>query len=175
MKKARVETGELALLGTFGVFVAGFLFDIRELPTEGKLLSYIAGPIALALIVLCAWKALLPGRKREVYYGYEVSQDVEETPARREADAKEVREREQGRRRMWLTGGMSLFMFAGITLVGFYASSGLMLLLWFLIIKRVNKSTMALTVLMPVLLYVCFETLLDMGLPKGAILGWLGR
>jgi hypothetical protein len=173
MEKAKLEIGELALLGTIGAFVVGFLLDIRGLPMEAKLLSYIAGPIALGLILFCAGKAFATGKKQETYYGSTVSQGTEDTLERREAALAEDRERRQGRLRMSLTGGMALFLLASIALIGFYFGSGLMLLIWFLCFKRINRSTLAITVLMPVLLYVCFETLLDMGLPKGALVEWL--
>jgi hypothetical protein len=73
-----------------------------------------------------------------------------------------------------MTIGAGLFLFIAIYLLGFYFGSGLMLLIWFLSFRRIGPKTMGITILTPLLLYLSFEVLLDMGLPQGALFRWFG-
>ncbi|MDP2268309.1 MAG: tripartite tricarboxylate transporter TctB family protein, partial [Deltaproteobacteria bacterium] len=76
--------------------------------------------------------------------------------------------------RFYITISAGFFMFAGIYLVGFYLGSGLMMLVWFAVFRRLNAGTITLSIATPLLLFLTFEKLLDMGLPSGELLSWLG-
>lgn len=174
MSKKKAEPAELVLLGGFAVFVLAFVWDIRGLPLDGKLLSYLVAPFALGLIGFRTVAALRPrkaGPGREVEYFPEP-----EEPSSEEELTLEEREGKRAAQRCFLlTIGMSVFLFAAIALVGFYWGSGLTLLAWFACFKRITRGTLLTTVLTPLLLYLAFERLLEMGLPKGALFTWLGN
>lgn len=159
MERIRRAQGELVLLGVFTAFIVAFLWDIRGLPLEGKLLSYIAAPIALLLIGYRAFRALVPskdpGSGEAEYWG-----DISET-------------KPKSRKRMYLTVGYMLGVFGSVCLLGFYFGIGVMLLLWFVAARRLTVSTVAVAVGMPTLLYGILELFLEVGLPKGFLLTWL--
>src|SRR5574340_615736 len=106
MEKKRIEKGELILLGFFALFAAAFLFDIRTLPMEGKMLSYLAAPFILLVLILCVWDVFKASKK--------ASAGSEE-----ESEKHDDSERKQARFRFKLTIAAGLFMFASIYLLGF--------------------------------------------------------
>jgi hypothetical protein len=169
----KTDRGELLLLGVFGLFTIVFLLDIRTLPMEGKMLSYILAPFIFGLLFLCTLRILTPPGKSKALSGpgdlepsIIVSGEEEET--RGEA------EKRWAKRRFFMTVGMGLFLFVAITLLGFYLGSGFMLLVWFISIRRIDLKTLGITLLTPLILYLSFEVLLDMGLPQGALFKWIG-
>ena len=174
MGKKKAERAELILLGVFAAFVLAFVWDIRGLPLDGKLLSYIVAPFALGLIVFRSIAALRP-RKADLGLEIALFVEEEEMPSLEETPTPEEMERKRaGQRRFHLTIGMSVFLFVSIALFGFYWGSGLMLLAWFAFFKRITRGTLLTTILTPLLLYLAFEKALEMGLPKGALFTWLG-
>ncbi|MBI4632555.1 MAG: tripartite tricarboxylate transporter TctB family protein [Deltaproteobacteria bacterium] len=160
MGKRGVEKGELVLLGVFALFVIMFLWDIRTLPVEGKMLSYLAAPFILVATLLCV-RGVFAAAKR----------NAAENGGGAEAD---VKEHGSAAWRFYLTIGAGLFMFGGIYLIGFYLGSGLMMLVWFAAFRKLNAGSIALSIGLPLLLYLTFEKLLEMGLPAGQLFGWLG-
>ena len=66
--------------------------------------------------------------------------------------------------------GLSAFLFISIYFLGFYLGSGLMLLVWFWVYKRITLTNMIITVLTPLVLYLIFEWLIDFGLYEGLLI-----
>lgn len=174
MSKKKAEAAELVLLGGFAVFVLAFVWDIRGLPLDGKLLSYLIAPCALGLIGFRTVAALRP-RKAGPEPGVEFFPEVEEASSEEELTPEEREGKRAGQSRFLMTIGMSAFLFIAIALVGFYWGSGLMLLTWFICFKRIARGTLLTTVLTPLLLYLAFEKFLEMRLPQGALFTWLGN
>lgn len=168
MEKRRGEKGEFVLLTTFALFVVAFLLDIRDMPMEGKFLSYLVTPFIAGLILLCAVLAATPAKEAKTHEGLEGPEA--QTERRHEID--DVRRVARGR--LVTTIAMACLLFAGILLFGFYLGSGLFLLVWFIVFRKLGRATLAITLLGPSLLYVIFEVLLDIGLPSGAFFTWLG-
>jgi hypothetical protein len=172
MGSKKTERGELLLLGVFGLFAVVYLLDIRSLPMEGKMLSYVLAPFIFGLLFLCIRHVLVPPKKKRADEAGDLGPsaallgETEET--------KGGAQRQEANKRFFMTLGAGLFLFAAICLVGFYFGSGLMLLVWFLSFRRINLNTMGITILTPLLLYLSFEVLLDMGLPQGALFEWFG-
>ncbi len=161
MSNKKIEKGELFLLGFFALFVAVFLFDIRNLPLEGKMLSYLAAPFIVVTMLLSirgAWKA---------------AQENARVKGEGEEEREAAGDLPQSSWRFLMTIFAGLFLFGSIYLIGFYLGSGVTLLLWFTLCKRLDKATAALIIGLPLGLYVTFETFLEMELPRGAIFAWL--
>jgi hypothetical protein len=173
MGSKKTDRGELLLLGVFGLFVIVFLLDIRTLPMEGKMLSYILAPFIFGLLFLCTLRVLVPAGKAEAVAG---SGDLEPSSILLEEkeEMKGELQKREANRRFFMTAGAGLFLFIAITLLGFYLGSGLLLLIWFISFRRIDLKTVGITLLTPLLLYLCFEVLLDMGLPQGALFKWIG-
>jgi len=173
MGSKKPERGELLLLGVFGLFAIVYLLDIRSLPMEGKMLSYVLAPFIFGLLILCIRQVLAPPEKkraatelRDLEPSSILSGEIEEARG-------EVQKRDANKR-FFMTLGAGLFLFIAIYLLGFYLGSGLMLLVWFVSFRRIDLKTIGITVLTPLLLYLSFEVLLDMGLPQGALFEWFG-
>jgi hypothetical protein len=170
MGNKKSERGELFLLGVFGLFVIVYLFDIRSLPMEGKMLSYVLAPFIFGTLLLCFFHALVPSKSKKT------------TPDLGDPDGEASKEEVQkgpgagggANRRFLMTLAGGLFLFLSISMLGFYLGSGLMLLIWFVMFKKIDLKTIGVTLLTPLLLYVSFEVVLDMGLPQGALFEWLG-
>lgn len=165
MEKRGIEKGELILLGVFALFVILYLWDIRNLPMEGKMLSYMAAPFILITMLLCIRGVFVASKrtKMEESEGGETEETEEDTPEHSSASW-----------RFYMTIAAGLFMFAGIYLIGFYLGSGLMMIVWFAVFRKLNAGTISLSIATPLLLFLTFEKLLDMGLPSGELLSWLG-
>ena len=173
MGSKKTEMGELLLLGVFGLFAVVDLLDIRSLPMEGKLLSYVLAPFIFGLLFLCTLHALASRRKKQAVTepgdlepSALLSGETEET--------KEGARKREANKRFFMTVGAGFFLFIAIYMLGFYLGSGLMLLIWFLSFRKIDLKTMGITILTPLLLYLSFEVLLDMGLPQGALFEWFG-
>ena len=168
MGKKKRDKGEFILLGFLGLFIIVYLIDISSLPMEGKLLSYVLAPFIFLTIILCLYSALVPSKKEE-----DTFEDLltHASHPEKEQEKKRIKKRETtaATRRLYKTAAMGTFLFGSIYLLGFYLGSGVMLLVWFSIFKRINLTTLLITVLTPLLIYLPFEKLLDMGLPKGAL------
>lgn len=162
MGKRGVEKGELALLGVFASFVVLFLWDIRNLPMEGKMLSYMAAPFILITMLLCI-RGVLKASKIKKTEGLEEGEAEEDKP-----------EHSSATWRFNMTIAAGLLMFTGIYLIGFYLGSGLMMIVWFAVFRKLNAGTISLSIGTPLLLFLTFEKLLDMGLPAGELFSWLG-
>jgi hypothetical protein len=145
--REKIEIGEFILLGVMLSFVFLFLYDIRVLPLEGKFLSYLLAPF----IVLCAGICLRDAWIR----------------------AKKTKEEKALKWPFFVTIGGGFFLFFSIYFMGFYLGSGLFLLLWFLVFKKITRATVTLIIALPLFLYLSFEVFLDMGLPKGVFWAWL--
>ncbi len=161
MEKKGVEKGELALLGVFAVFVLLYLWDIRSLPMEGKMLSYLAAPFILITMLLSVRSALEGQKKKKRGAGEEKAGEGGNVQS-------------SATWRFCMTIGAGLFMFVGIYLVGFYLGSGLMMLVWFAAFRKLNVGSISLSLGIPLALFLVFEKLLDVGLPAGELFGWLG-
>ena len=173
MGSKKTERGELLLLGVFGLFAIVFLLDIRSLPMEGKMLSYVLAPFIFGLLFLCMLHVLAPPKKKKA--AAELGDFEPSAVLLGEAEEKKGgAQRQEANKRFFMTVGAGLFLFIAIYLVGFYLGSGLMLLIWFLSFRRINLKTMGITIFTPLLLYLSFEVLLDMGLPQGAFFKWFG-
>ena len=175
MGNKKRDKGEFILLGFLGLFLIVYLIDISRLPMEGKLLSYVLAPFILLTLCLCLYSALVPSKKKEEEDTFEellthASHPDDEQGKKR----KKKSESTAATRRLYKTATMGTFLFGSIYLLGFYLGSGTMLLVWFLIFKRINLTTILITVLTPLFLYLPFEKLLDIGLPEGALFKWLG-
>jgi len=174
MGKKKRDKGEFILLGFFGIFIVVYLIDISRLPMEGKLLSYVLAPFIFLTIILCLYSALAPSKKEEE----ETFEDLltHASHPEKEEEKKRIKKRETtaASKRLYKTAAIGTFLFGSIYLLGFYLGSGVMLLVWFSIFKRINLTTLLITVLTPLLIYLPFEKLLNMGLPKGALFQWLG-
>ena len=168
MEKKGGEKGELVLLGVFALFVMVFLWDIRSLPMEGKMLSYLAAPLILLTILLCV-RGVFKAEKKAKTAEPEVGEAVDAVEA-----AEHKPEHSSATWRFNMTIAAGLFMFAGIYLIGFYLGSGLMMISWFAVFRKLNRGTITLSIATPLLLFLTFEKLLDMGLPSGELLSWLG-
>ena len=162
MGKRGIEKGELVLLGVFALFVIAYLWDIRNLPVEGKMLSYMAAPLILVTLLLCI-RGVFAAAKRAKTEEPEEGKTEEDTP-----------EHSSATWRFYMTIAAGLFMFAGIYLIGFYLGSGLMMIVWFAVFRKLNAGTISLSIATPLLLFLTFEKLLDMGLPSGELFSWLG-
>ena len=51
--------------------------------------------------------------------------------------------------------------------------SGLLLVVWFWVYKRMTKTSILITVATPVILYLIFTVLIDFGLHEGVLITWL--
>jgi hypothetical protein len=160
MGKRGVEKGELGLLGGFALFVIMFLWDIRNLPVEGKMLSYLATPFVLITMFFCVRGVFATAKRRATEEGESAGEDV--------------KEHSSASWRFSMTIAAGFFMFAGIYLIGFYLGSGLMMLVWFASFRKLKAGSMALSIGLPLTLYLVFEKLLDMALPSGELFRWLG-
>lgn len=160
--------GELALLGVFALFLVAYLVDIRSLPMEGKILSYVLAPPLVLLLALCAGQALLPRKK---------AAEGKDVPRVRspEADTDEEAADLPAPLGLGRTITMGAVLFVSIFLFGFYFGTGLMLLAWFLLFRRFNLTTAIITVVTPLLLYVLFEHVMYVGLYEGYVVELLQR
>lgn len=172
MGSKKTERGELLLLGVFALFAIVYLLDIRTLPMEGKMLSYVLAPFIFGLLILCIRHVLAPPKKKRADEVGDLEPSSILSGEAEEAKG-EVQKREANKR-FFMTLGAGLFLFIAIYLLGFYLGSGLMLLVWFVSFRRINMKTIGITILTPLLLYLSFEVLLDMGLPQGALFKWFG-
>ncbi len=134
------------------------------------MLSYVLAPFICGALLICLFHALVPSKSKMI------APDLEEPEGRvsEEKVQKDPISGGEANRRFLMTLGGGLFLFLSIYMLGFYLGSGLMLLIWFVMFKRMDLKTIGVTVLTPLLLYVSFEVVLDMGLPQGALLKWLG-
>ena len=172
MGNEKADRGELFLLGVFGLFAVVYLLDIRTLPLEGKMLSYVLAPFIFGLLFLCIRHVLVPPKKKRADEVGDLGPSSILSGGAEEGKGRA--QRQEANKRFLMTVGAGLFLFIAIYLVGFYLGSGLMLLVWFVSFRRINLKTIGITILTPLLLYLSFEVLLDMGLPQGALSEWLG-
>ena len=160
--------GELIMLGLFGLFLAAYLVDIQRLPMEGKIFSYVLAPFLIGFLLWCAFRAVFPRQKPSEEA--ELPSMTEEGTG--EEGAEEVRAAPLGLIR---TIVMACVLYASIYLFGFYFGTGLMLLLWFALFKRLDLTTVIISVATPLVLYVVFEHVMLFGLYEGFVIQLLTR
>jgi hypothetical protein len=174
-RSAPAKRGEFILLGVFGAFIAIYLFDVRRLPMEGKILSYVLALPMIGFLVACTVAALRPRKKAsEDEYSLEESGEGAEEPEPAEAPAETATE-DQAALGLGRTILMGCVLFGCIFLFGFYFGSGLMLLAWFALFRRLSVTTIIITVATPSLLYVLFEHVMPVGLYEGYLVQLLQR
>jgi len=176
-KSQRVEKGELILLGIFGAFMITYLVDIHDLPWEATVLSYILSVFILGLLLALFLSALISLRKTgpRKQDSDRISK-THETKTINKAELGRADKREKNKIetfRLYKSMSMGILLFASIFIFGFYVGSGVMLLIWFLIFRKINLTTITITVATPLLLYVTFRVLMDFGLHEGQLFLWL--
>ena len=169
----RRPKGELILLGVFGLFIVSYLIDVARLPMDAKILPYVLAPPLIILLLVCAAQVLRPKRRKEGELPPLAGEDarVPSKAAAEEAPA------EEGPAPLGLgrTIAMGCVLYGSIFLFGFYLGSGLMLLIWFAYFKKLNLTTLIITVATPLVLYLSFEILMAYGLYEGLVFELLQR
>ncbi|MDF1553641.1 MAG: tripartite tricarboxylate transporter TctB family protein [Deferrisomatales bacterium] len=171
-RSAPAQRGEFILLALFGSFIFLYLFEIREVPMEGKILSYLLAPLLIGLLATCAIQAVVSRRRSAT-----VTNDRADEPGGEEAAllapspaADRVR-----KARLTKTVVLGVVLYACVWLFGFYYGSGLMLLAWFAAFQRLNRTTLVITAVTPVVLYLLFEVVMQYGLYEGIVIEYLQR
>jgi hypothetical protein len=166
--------GEFILLGVFALFLASYLVDVYRLPMDAKILPYVLAPPLIVLLLVCAVKAALPRGKAQDK-GLPPLAGGESAAPGKSADEPLPAEAGPGPLGLGRTITMGLVLFGCIFLFGFYFGSGLMLLIWFAFFKRLNVTTLIITVATPLVLYASFELLMSVGLYPGLLIELLQR
>ena len=167
-RPAPAKRGEIILLALFGSFIVLYLFEVRDVPAEGTILSYLLAPLLIVLLVACAIQAVA-SRKRSAS-DEPAAEEVEESLLEDTGEKEAIR-----KSRLTKTIIMCVVLYACIFLFGFYLGSGLMLLLWFVAFKRLNRTTLVITAAAPLTLYLVFEVGMYFGLYEGIVIEYLKR
>lgn len=174
------EMGEFILLGVFCLFMIAYLIDIHDLPWEAIILSYILSPFILGLALFFLLSALFWKKKSKSDAPQSLKSEellkMELTLSEGESndDVNEEKNKIETRR-LYKSLSMGCLLFASIFIFGFYFGSGVMLLIWFLLFKKINLTTMIITVTSPLLLYLIFEVFIEFGLYEGQVIQYLNR
>ena len=158
MTDKKKDYGELILLGIFSLFIIAFLIDIHDLPYQAKLLTHILTPFIFCFLVYCTVAAVRSVSKPK---------DPKKKPSLSASDEKEALIRQIK------AFALYLFLFISIYILGFYWGSGLLLVVWFWVYKRMTKTSILITLATPVILYLIFTVLIDFGLHEGVLITWL--